>query len=99
MSNKSVRLSGKILTFFVLFFSSSVFSKGLASWGFTGDSCNSFFELLEIEDGELIAQVAIRSFLTGYNTALVFQNKTNEMRILNDNTSEFVLDTKPAGGR
>ena len=66
-------------------------SKELASWGFTGESCNSFFKLFEIESGESIAQVAIRSFLTGYNSALVFQNKTNDLRIINHNTSEFAL--------
>ncbi len=80
-----------LLTIFVLFFSSQTLSEELASWGFTGESCNQFFTLLELENGEEIAQVAIRSFLTGFNTSLAFQNKFNEVRILNHNTSEFAL--------
>jgi len=80
-----------LLTLFVLFFSSQTLSEELASWGFTGDSCNQFFKILELENGEEFAQVAIRSFLTGFNTSLAFQNKFNELRILNHNTSEYAL--------
>tara|TARA_B100001057_G_scaffold490983_1_gene580289 strand:+ start:1123 stop:1251 length:129 start_codon:yes stop_codon:yes gene_type:complete len=39
-----------LISFFVLFFSSSVVADKLATWGMTGSNCNDFFRYSEEDE-------------------------------------------------
>ncbi len=81
-----------LITFFVLFFSSSVFADELATWGMTGSNCNDFFRYVDEDQGDLYALIAIQSFLTGFNTALAVEGKFDSVRVINHDTYEYIID-------
>jgi len=80
------------LTLFVLFISSSVAAKELATWGMTGSNCNDFFDFVEEERGDLYALIAVQSFLTGFNTALAVEGKFDSVRVINHDTMEYIMN-------
>ena len=78
-----------LLTLFVLFFSSSVTSEGLATWGYTGDKCNALYKAINKYDKKIATHLLV-AHLTGYNVASNFiEDKT---KILNHNTKEYLLE-------
>ena len=81
-----------LITFFVLFFSSSVFADELATWGMTGSNCNDFFRYVDEDQGDLYALIAIQSFLTGFNTALAVEQKYDSVRVINHDTYEYIIE-------
>ena len=81
-----------LLTLFVLFFSSSVVADELATWGMTGSNCNDFFRFVEKDQGDLHALIAIQSFLTGFNTALAVEGKFDSVRVINHDTTDYIMN-------
>ena len=78
-----------ILILFVLLFSSSVFAKDMASWGYTGFTCKNFVDAVELL-GEDIGKDLIQAYLTGYNVAQFYIDDA-KAKILNFNSTDFAL--------
>ena len=84
-----------LLTFFVIFFSSSVIAEDeqiFTVWGVMSLSCeelNDFFIKFE-DEGQLAFTTSLQGYLSGYNTALMDNGIDNEVRVINNFSLDYM---------
>ena len=68
-------------------------AEGFATWGPTGSNCNTMHEFLDDygKEGEAAVIGSIQGFLSGINTQLIVDGKSESVRSINHNSIDFTL--------
>jgi len=87
------KLLGIVVLGLLCFTINSSQAEDFAAWGPTGNNCNTMNKLLNDygEEGKAAVTGSIQGFLSGINTQLIIDGKSESVRAINHNSLDFIL--------